>query len=80
MAGRDNQTKKRSCGRGRTKGSPVKARLAQARKLLTLSEMPIARIAQECGFSSQSHLTASFRGAHAVTPAQFRARIASHRE
>jgi AraC family transcriptional regulator len=55
------------------------ARLEQARKLLSLSEMPIARIAQECGFSSQSHLTASFRAAHAVTPAQFRARLAHHR-
>ncbi|WP_105101780.1 helix-turn-helix domain-containing protein [Microbulbifer pacificus] len=53
------------------------ARLEQARKLLSLSEMPIASIAQECGFSSQSHLTASFRAAHAVTPAQFRARLAS---
>ena len=50
-------------------------RLEQARKLLSLSEMPIARIAQECGFSSQSHLTASFRTAHAVTPARFRERL-----
>lgn len=47
-------------------------RLDLARRLLTTSEMPIARVAQECGFSSQSHLTASFRAAHAVTPAQFR--------
>jgi AraC family transcriptional regulator len=47
-------------------------RLDQARRLLTTSDMPIARVAQECGFSSQSHLTASFRAAHAVTPAQFR--------
>lgn len=51
------------------------ARLEQVRKLLSLSEMPLVRIAQECGFSSQSHLTASFRAAHAVTPAQFRARL-----
>ncbi|MFI8608115.1 helix-turn-helix domain-containing protein [Pseudomonas sp. NPDC077649] len=56
------------------------ARIEQARKLLTLSEMPIARIAQECGFSSQSHLTASFRTIHAVTPAQFRTRLASRRQ
>lgn len=52
-------------------------RLEQARNLLTLSEMPVAHIAQECGFSSQSHLTAAFRAAHAVTPAQFRSRLAS---
>lgn len=48
-------------------------RLEQARKLLSATSLPIARIAQECGFSSQSHLTASFRAAHAVTPAEFRA-------
>lgn len=51
----------------------VSVRLEQARKLLAMSSMPIARIAQECGFSSQSHLTACFRSAHAVTPAGFRA-------
>jgi AraC family transcriptional regulator len=51
------------------------ARLDLARKLLTQSSLPIARIAQECGFSSQSHLTASFRSAHSVTPAQYRAHV-----
>ncbi len=55
------------------------ARLEQARKLLSLSEMPIVQIAQECGFSSQSHLTASFRAVHAVTPAEFRTRLAGRR-
>ena len=49
------------------------ARLDLARKLLTQSTLPISRIAQECGFSSQSHLTASFRVAHSTTPAQYRA-------
>ena len=49
------------------------ARLEHARKLLGLSEMPIPQIAQDCGFASQSHLTARFREAHAITPAQFRA-------
>lgn len=48
-------------------------RLERARVLLTQSSLPIARIAQECGFASQSHLTAAFRAAHAATPAQFRA-------
>lgn len=51
------------------------ARLDLARKLLTQSTLPISRIAQECGFSSQSHLTASFRAAHSTTPAQFRAHL-----
>jgi AraC family transcriptional regulator len=48
------------------------ARLDLARKLLTQSTLPISRIAEECGFSSQSHLTASFRAAHSTTPAQYR--------
>lgn len=52
------------------------ARLAQARKLLAMTEMPIADIAENCGFSSQSHLTTSFRTAHDATPAEFRAGIA----
>ena len=49
------------------------ARLDLARKLLTQSNLPISRIAEESGFSSQSHLTASFRSAHSTTPAQYRA-------
>ena len=49
------------------------ARLDLARKLLTQSMLPISRIAEECGFSSQSHLTATFRAAHSTTPAQYRA-------
>jgi len=51
------------------------ARLDLARKLLTQSTLPIARVAGECGFSSQSHLTASFRSAHSATPAQYRAHV-----
>jgi AraC family transcriptional regulator len=49
------------------------ARLEQARKLLSQSSMSIARISEECGFSSQSHLTACFRRTYALTPAKFRA-------
>jgi AraC family transcriptional regulator len=49
------------------------ARLDLARKLLAQSTLPIVRVAAECGFSSQSHLTASFRTAHSTTPAQYRA-------
>jgi len=47
-------------------------RLEQARKLLAMSSVPIAHIAEECGFSSQSHFTACFRAAHASTPAEYR--------
>jgi AraC family transcriptional regulator len=55
----------------------LSARLDLARKLLTQSTMPISRVAQECGFSSQSHLTACFRAAHSTTPAKYRARVKS---
>jgi AraC family transcriptional regulator len=51
------------------------ARLEQARKFLTMTTLPIARIAQDCGFSSQSHLTERFRAAHASTPAEYRAHV-----
>lgn len=51
------------------------ARLEQARKLLTMTGLPIAQIAQDSGFSSQSHLTACFRAAHAASPAEFRAQV-----
>ena len=55
----------------------LNVRLEQARQLLGMSSTPIAHIAQECGFSSQSHLTACFRQAHAATPAGYRAAMAS---
>ena len=61
-------------------GSPphryiLAARLEQARTLLTMTTHPISRIAEDCGFASQSHLTARFRSAHAATPAEFRAHV-----
>jgi AraC family transcriptional regulator len=49
------------------------ARLDFARRLLTQSTLPISRIAQACGFSSQSHLTSAFRSVNAMTPADYRA-------
>jgi len=48
-------------------------RLKEASRLLARTNLPIAQIAQACGFSSQSHLTSSFRQQHAATPAQYRA-------
>ena len=50
-------------------------RLEQARTLLAVTQLPIAQIADECGFSSQSHFTASFRAAHATTPAEYRKQL-----
>lgn len=50
-------------------------RIERARTLLTQSRLPISMVADQCGFSSQSHLTRCFRLAHAVTPAEFRARV-----
>lgn len=47
-------------------------RLETARNLLASTSMPISAIALECGFASQSHLTASFRTAHRMTPAAYR--------
>lgn len=49
-------------------------RLEHARELLMQTDLPILHVALECGFSSQSHLTAAFKTAHGTTPAQFRAR------
>lgn len=47
-------------------------RLAQARRLLTMSDLPISVIADECGFYGQSHLTKCFQAMHATTPAVYR--------
>jgi AraC family transcriptional regulator len=48
------------------------SRLEKARNLLATTSLPISHIAEECGFSSQSHFTACFRAAHASTPAEYR--------
>lgn len=47
-------------------------RLERARDLLALTSRPIAHIASDCGFASQSHLTTCFKARHGVTPARFR--------
>jgi AraC family transcriptional regulator len=52
----------------------MSARLEHARDLLMQTDLPILHIALECGFSTQSHLTAAFKAAHATTPAEYRAR------
>ena len=54
------------------------SRLEKARQLLATTTLPISRIADECGFSSQSHFTACFRTAHASTPAEYRNHLQQH--
>lgn len=52
----------------------MNVRLEHARNLLMQTDLPVLHVALECGFSSQSHLTAAFKAAHATTPAEYRAR------
>lgn len=47
-------------------------RLDQAALLLRQGEMPVWRVAQECGYKSPSHFTQAFQGQFGSTPAQFR--------
>jgi len=47
-------------------------RLAEAQRLLRTTTLPIAFIAQETGFSSQSHFTTIFHAALNCTPAEYR--------
>ena len=47
-------------------------RLERVRELLALTSRPIAHIASDCGFTSQSYLTTCFKARHGVTPARFR--------
>ena len=47
-------------------------RLQRASELLTRTNLTIERIAQDCGFSSQSHLTAAFKTTYGVTPAKMK--------
>ncbi len=50
-------------------------RLAKAKAMLQDTENAIAEIAYECGFSSQSHLTTSFKQHFDETPGQYRKRV-----
>jgi AraC family transcriptional regulator len=47
-------------------------RIEQARHLLVDTQMPVAAVAQACGFSDQSHFTTSFVRATGTTPGRFR--------
>ncbi len=47
-------------------------RIERAREMLATTEMPIAEIAQECGFSDQVHLTRFFGRLVGLSPASYR--------
>jgi AraC family transcriptional regulator len=47
-------------------------RLEAARDLLINTDLPLLQLADETGFSSQSHFTESFRKVYDVTPLQYR--------
>jgi AraC family transcriptional regulator len=47
-------------------------RVERARSLLHRTALPISAIALQCGFSSQAHLTTSFKAVCGVTPKRFR--------
>ena len=49
-------------------------RVQRAEELLTGTDLPIAEIAEACGFADQSHLTQAFRRDTGTTPAAYRAR------
>jgi AraC family transcriptional regulator len=49
----------------------LERRLERARVLLEKTRLPLAHVARECGFSSQSHFTAHFTRHVGVSPARF---------
>lgn len=50
----------------------INRRLRQARNLLTTTDLPIAHVAIETGFSDQQHMTRAFKARLGRTPAQVR--------
>lgn len=48
-------------------------RLGSAHRLLVTSDLPVATIGYECGYSSPSHFTAAFAARYGITPRAFRA-------
>ena len=54
----------------------LQRRLDRAKTLMRRTNQPLAWIAQEAGFSDQSHLISVFRREIGVTPGQFRAALA----
>ena len=49
----------------------LELRLERAQALLQTTRLPVAEVARQCGFSSQSHFTAHFTRYTGITPARF---------
>ena len=47
-------------------------RIERARRLLGETDTSISRVAYQCGFSSQAHLTSAFRKVLGLTPGEYR--------
>jgi AraC family transcriptional regulator len=54
----------------------MQRRIEKAKTLMRRTNQPLALIAQEAGFSDQSHLTSLFRREMGTTPGQYRAALA----
>ena len=50
----------------------VRQRVQRAEDLLARTQIPIAQIALECGFSDQAHFTKAFAKANGIPPARWR--------
>lgn len=57
----------------------LKARITRAKRLLEATDLSIAEISRQAGFSSQSHFTAEFRRRFKITPAVYRSAVAHPR-
>ena len=53
-------------------------RLVRAESLLKHTDIPIAAIAEQCGFASPFHFSRLFKESHQVSPRQYRAHCRSH--
>ena len=54
----------------------MQRRIDRAKTLMRRTKQPLAMIAQEAGFSDQSHLTSIFRRETGVTPGRYRVALA----
>ena len=60
---------------GRTLGEEIRQmRLSAARDMVSETDIPVADIAESCGFTSVSHLALRFREAFGATPLSLRRR------
>jgi AraC family transcriptional regulator len=50
----------------------MKERIAKARELITSSNNTLSEIAEQCGFSSQSHLSRCINAEYGITPSKMR--------